>query len=163
MKNKIIISLATLLLSLTALADDHVPTYIPLEGFACNYNSGQDMGDLLKVTDKWNDYADETGVQYNAWIFTPYFYSEDQQADTYWIGVAPTWEELMRGAETMIAPKGQKIQAEFDKVSNCYDHTNWGLEIVRPSAELGDGVVTIQWCTLTEEQLQTRFLLLIKK
>ena len=86
-----------LTLSFSVAADNHdeTPTYLPLEGFACNYNSGKDMSDLSKVTDKWNDYADETGVQYNAWIFTPYFYSEEQTADTYWIGVAPTWEELL--------------------------------------------------------------------
>lgn len=155
-----------LTLSVNLFADDHLqdsPTFLPLEGFACNYNSGKDMGDLQKVTEKWNDFVDGTDVQYNAWIFTPYFYSEEQTADTYWIGVAPTWEELMRGAETMTTPKGQKIQAEFDKVSSCYDHSNWGLEIVRPSAELGDGMVTIQWCTLTDGTTPEQILAADKK
>ena len=69
----------------------------------------------------------------------------------------------MRGAETMAAPKGQKIQAEFDKVSSCYYHSNWGLEIVRSAAELGDGLVTIQWCTLTEGTTNDQILAADKK
>ena len=70
-------------------------TYLTnLEGFACNYNSGKDLGDFMKATEKWNDYVDETGVAYSdAWVFTPDFYTEDQKADAYWIGV-PTWEDL---------------------------------------------------------------------
>ena len=81
--NKIIVISITTWLSFTAIADGHIeaPTYLPLEGFACNYNSGKDLGDFMKATEKWNDYVDETGVAYNAWVFTPYFYSEDQKAD----------------------------------------------------------------------------------
>ena len=163
--NKIIVISITAWLSFTAIADGHeeAPTYLPLEGFACNYNSGKDLGDFIKATEKWNDYVDETGVSYNAWVFTPYFYSEDQKADAYWIGIAPTWEELMKGAETMANSKGQKIQAEFDKITTCYDHSNWGLEIVRSSAELGDAVVTMQWCTLTEEATPEKLVAADKK
>ena len=71
-------------------------------------------------------------------------------ADTIWIGVAPTWEEMMEAAETMTTEEGQKIQAKFDRISDCYDHTGWGLEIVRASQELGGGLATTQWCTLNE-------------
>ena len=164
MKTKITF-LTIFLLSFSVMADDHMenPTFFPLEGFACNFNSGKDMDDLLKTTGKWNDYVDSSDLQYSAWIFTPYFYSEDMPADTIWIGISPTWEEMMKGAEMMGTPEGQKIQAEFDRISDCYDHTNWGLEIVRPSASLGDGMVTMQWCTLHEGTTNDQILAADKK
>ena len=57
--NKIIVISITTWLSFTAIADGHIeaPTYLPLEGFACNYNSGKDLGDFMKATEKWNDYV----------------------------------------------------------------------------------------------------------
>ena len=64
------ISAALLLFSFNIHSDDHIqPTFIPVESFACNYSDGKDMDDLLKVTEEWNEYADETGFQYSAWIF----------------------------------------------------------------------------------------------
>ena len=42
-----------LTLSVNLSADDHLqdsPTFLPLEGFAWNYNSGKDMGDLQQLT-----------------------------------------------------------------------------------------------------------------
>ena len=53
-------------------------------------------------------------------------------------------------SETMFTPEGQKIQAKFNRVSDCYDHTGWGLEIVRPQ-QIVDGFATMQWCTLNED------------
>jgi len=154
MKNliKLLTILSLTIISYSNFADDHMqaPTFYPLEGFACNYNSGKDADDLSKVVEEWNEYADSTGVTYNAWIFAPYYYSEDQTADTYWIGVAPTWEEMGEASETMFTPEGQKIQAKFNRVSECYDHTGWGLEIVRPQ-QIVDGFATMQWCTLNED------------
>tara|TARA_B100000963_G_C22555372_1_gene638793 strand:- start:217 stop:993 length:777 start_codon:yes stop_codon:yes gene_type:complete len=140
------------LLSVNLIADNHMetPTFLPLEGFACNYNRGKDASDLNKVVAEWNEYADSTGIAYNAWLFTPYYYSEDQKADTIWIGVAPTWEGMMKAAETMTTEEGQNIQQKFDRVSECYDHTGWGLEIVRSSDTQGNGLATTQWCTLNE-------------
>jgi hypothetical protein len=140
--------------SLNTFADGHEqPSFIPLEGFACNYSPGKDMDDLLQVTKTWNDYMDDGGSKYSAWLFTPYFYSEDEAADVFWIGVSPTWEELAKGEQHMSAPKGQKINAQFNKIVPCYDHTNWGYESVRSSSGSSDddeGVVTIMWCTLAE-------------
>ena len=81
--NKIIVISITTWLSFTAIADGHIeaPTYLPLEGFACNYNSGKDLGDFMKATEKWNDYVDETGVDYNAWVFTCLLYTSPSPRD----------------------------------------------------------------------------------
>ena len=59
------ISAVSILFSFNILSDDHIqPTFIPVESFACNYADGKDMEDLLKVTEEWNEYADETDFQY---------------------------------------------------------------------------------------------------
>ena len=162
---KLLTILSLTIISYSNFADDHMqaPTFFPLEGFACNYNSGKDSDDLAKVIEEWNEYVDTTGVTYNAWIFTPYYFSEDMTADTIWIGVAPTWEEMMEAAETMTSEEGQKIQAKFDRISDCYDHTSWGLEIVRASDEYGDGLATTQWCSLNEGVTREQVLAADKK
>ena len=33
----------------------------PVEGFACNYAPGKDMGDLMRITENWKD-GDEIDV-----------------------------------------------------------------------------------------------------
>ena len=40
-------SLVSLVLSFSILADDDQPTFIPVEGFGCNYAPGKDMNDLM--------------------------------------------------------------------------------------------------------------------
>ena len=165
MKTKITF-LTIFLLSFSVMADDHMenPAFIPLEGYACNFSKGKDMDDLYKVVDKWNEHIDEGGTQYNSWVFTPFYYSEEEAADIYWIGVSPTWEEMLKTDEHMTKPEGQKIQAQFNKVSPCYDHTNWGYESVRTGSDSDDdGVVTLQWCDLTEDTTRDQVLAADKK
>ena len=96
-----------LTLSFYISADDHVesPTFIPVEGFACNYAPGKDMDDLMKVTEEWNDYVDDSDVKYSAWIFSTYFYSEEETADFFWIGASPTWEDLGRAQALSLRDK----------------------------------------------------------
>ena len=146
-------SLVSLVLSFSILADDDQPTFIPVEGFGCNYSPGKDMNDLMRVVDEWNEYVDDSDVQYSAWIFSTYFYSEEETADFFWIGASPTWEELGKAQALMMEPKGQRINSKFNSVTPCNDHTNWGYESVRDlESEDGDnqGVSSIVWCSLTE-------------
>ena len=158
------VSLFTLVFSASAYTDDTTPAFIPLEGYACNFSKGKDMDDLYKVVDKWNDFIDEGGTQYNSWVFTPFYYSEEEAADIYWIGISPTWEEMLKTDEHMAKPEGQKLQAEFNKVSPCYDHTNWGYESVRSGSDSDDdGVVTLMWCDLTEGTTRDQVLAADKK
>ena len=148
------ISAVLLSFSFNIISDDHIqPTFIPVESFACNYADGKDMEDLLKVTEEWNEYADETDFQYSAWIFSVNFYSDEEEADFFWVGASPTWEELGKAQQLMREPEGVKINSKFDRVTPCFDHVNWGYESVRQSESSdGDdtGVSTIVWCTLTE-------------
>ena len=59
-------SFISLVLSFSVFADDDQPTFIPVEGFGCNYAPGKDMNDLMRVVDEWNEYVDDSDAQYNA-------------------------------------------------------------------------------------------------
>ena len=52
------IALLSIALSVTvsAIADDHVqiPTYGGVETFACDFNEGKNLDDLLQVTKEWD-------------------------------------------------------------------------------------------------------------
>ena len=149
----LIASLSTIFLSFSVLSNDAEPTFVPVEGFACNYAPGRDMDDLMKVVNEWNEYVDESDVQYSAWVFSTYFYSDEETADFFWIGASPTWEELGKTQTLMMEPEGQKLSNKFNRVTPCSDHTNWGYENVREfQSEDGDnqGVTSIVWCSLTE-------------
>ena len=63
----------------------------------------------------------------------------------------------------LATPEGHKLQAEVDRISDCYDHTNWGLEMFRPSASLCDGMVNMQWCNLNEGTTNDQILGAAKK
>ena len=163
-----LVAIFSFLFSLTVFADNHIeaPTFVPIEGFACNYAPGKDMDDLMRVTKEWNDYVDDSDVQYNAWIFSTYFYSEEETADFFWIGASPTWEELGKAQALMMEPRGLKINEKFNSVTPCNDHTNWGYQSVRDfQSEDGDnqGVSSIVWCSLSEGATYDQLLAADKK
>ena len=154
LKLSAVLSAMFFIFSINLSSDDHTsPTFVPVEAFACNYSSGKDMDDLMRVVDEWNEYIDESDAQYSAWVFSTYFYSEDETADFFWIGASPTWEELGKTQAQMMEPQGEKLNNKFNKVTPCSDHTNWGYENVRQFQSVeGDnkGVTSIVGCALTE-------------
>ena len=81
--------------SAAALADDHlqVPEYGGVETFACDFNEGKDMDDLLKVTKKWDKWLDKNGsVAYTGLVLSPYYY-DSLEADVYWVGFSFSLED----------------------------------------------------------------------
>ena len=55
--------------SLPASADHHSRA---MEFFACNFNDGKDMSDLMKVTEEWREFAEENFSEtYQAGVMTP--------------------------------------------------------------------------------------------
>ena len=62
--------------SAAALANDHlqVSEYGGVETFACDFNEGKDMDDLLKVTEKWDKWLNKNGsVAYTGLVLSPYY------------------------------------------------------------------------------------------
>ena len=54
---KLLSAIGLSLLSFGAIADDHAPTIFGIETYACNYNEGKTLEDLLGVSKKWDKFA----------------------------------------------------------------------------------------------------------
>lgn len=124
-----------------------------IEIFACNYNAGNDMDDLLAVTSRWNAWADRNSLtDYTAIILTPYLYSEQIDFDVAWLGVYPSGEAMGAGEGVWFA-SGQDLQADFDEVVSCAAHTQFaGLAQNTPAepASATGGLLGLQNCTFHE-------------
>lgn len=138
------------------LADQHEsdsPGIVPVELYVCNYNEGQGPGDLDRVVARWNSWMDENeAAPYSAWTLTPFYFSEEQEFDFIWLGVAPDGETLGKGQDLWLG-KGQPIQADFDKVAPCGAHLNFASMNLKQSPEPDNspnGVLTFSDCTIAE-------------
>ena len=114
---KKLLTFISLFFSLLAYSDDHLPTIVAMEMYACNYNKAKDLSDSMDVVEDWNDYFDTTEIGYSAWILEPYYPNPEEIYDSYWIGFAQSFEEMGAAQESMMTDEGLKIDAQFAKVS----------------------------------------------
>lgn len=149
--------LATLLAILFSLSfntfseEQEQPNIVPLEHFGCNYNKGKDRDDDLKVISEWNEFVDQSGLNYSAYLVDPYYTNPDEQYDTHWIGFSPSFEEMGKAQELMMTAEGAKLQDKFNRVTTCGEHDLWGSYTVRASSNNeGGGILTLSSCKLTE-------------
>ena len=77
-------------------ADNHTPTFYPIEVFGCKYNENQGLDDLLRVADEWNKWADNNfSKPYAAWVLVPgYVNSDSVTNDVAWVGISNSFEDL---------------------------------------------------------------------
>lgn len=150
---KVLTVLCLSLMSATGIADHHAPSIGGIETYACNYNEGNGLDDVLSAAKKWNKFAGKNfSMPYQGYVLTPYYRNaQDQQHDFYWIGVSPSFEAQGTTQDEMLA-KGARFQAAFDEVSNCDGQAQWAMMPVKtseggPSAE---GAVSFEACTMLE-------------
>tara|TARA_B100001996_G_scaffold1832_1_gene1697 strand:+ start:355 stop:1098 length:744 start_codon:yes stop_codon:yes gene_type:complete len=148
---KLITKLIAIVMLAYSLTINAAAPFFPMEAYSCNYNEGKDLQDYLDVSEDWKDYADDSGMAYNSWVLTPHYYSQDWDADVYWIGFSPTWEQLAEAQQSMTVGKGIKLNERFLKVVSCDSHSGWAIDNIRSVADLGDGVLSLSDCNLTEE------------
>ena len=151
------ISMTLLLITAANGQQDDGPGFAVIEIFGCTFNDGNDMGDLMAVTDRWNDWADSNGVtDYTANIMTPYFYSTAFPYDVLWLGVYPGAEAMGEGVARWLAD-GQAMNEEFGEVVTCAVHGQFiGVPAHIPATPPAqdDGMVNLsafQDCTLINE------------
>jgi hypothetical protein len=123
----------------------------PVELFACKWREGKGMDDLLKVTERWKQWADENAPGYDAWILTPYFVSGNDPMDVGWIGSWRTSADMAaQMGSWMTADEG--IGAEFDKVVDCSDsHALMASYPLQPrTGPPGSGPVWFASCSLQD-------------
>ena len=158
---KISIVLGFLFLSLTVVADDHAPNILGLETYACNFNEGNDLQDVLAAAKKWNNFASKNfSMPYQAYVLTPFYRNaQDQQHDFYWLGLSPNFEAQGTVQDEM-RNKGQKYQAAFDEVSNCDGQSQWAMLRVKTSDEgpSAEGAVSFEACTMLEGYTQEKMM-----
>jgi hypothetical protein len=109
----------------TILAQDDGIHVIPVELFTCSYNDGKGSGDLDKVIDKWNAWADKNAIDdYAAWTLTPYYFGPDQDFDVIWLGAGKDAVALGKAQDSYIA-ETDGLHAAFNEVLSCDAHSNF--------------------------------------
>ncbi|HMB72094.1 MAG TPA: hypothetical protein VKQ06_00870 [Gammaproteobacteria bacterium] len=128
-----------------------------IEIFGCTFNDGNDLGDLMAVTGRWNDWVDENGiVDYTANILTPHLYSTAFPYDVVWLGVYDNPRDMGVGEANWLAD-GQAMNAEFGEVVTCSIHAQFaGLPVHMPEEvpDQEDGMVNLtafQDCSLINQ------------
>jgi hypothetical protein len=129
MKNILIVSVVASLVLVAGpsavSAQDNLGRVIPVELFACTYNDGQDASNLDKVVDKWNKWADKTGLDdYAAWTLTPFYFGPDQEFDVIWLGAGKDAVALGKAQDDYNA-ENAGLHAAFDEVLSCNAHINF--------------------------------------
>jgi len=149
-----ITGLALLAGSGTVSALDDGKLVIPVELFACKYNDGKGSADLDKVTDKWNAWADKSGIDnYSAWTLTPYYFGPDQDFDVIWLGAGKNAVELGKTQDAYMA-ENAGLHAAFDEVLTCDNHSNFASIRHKASAEpmtAANSVLTFSNCKYKED------------
>jgi len=112
-----------LIFSMNAIqADDHLPSWFPMEGVQCKFNEGKGPKDLERAVTKWNKYMDQSVAEgnpdYSAYLLTPYFVNESEiDLDFVWLGMWSNFSDL-KGI-TQYASEAADIEGEFNKMSTC--------------------------------------------
>ena len=115
----LITSLVFLAGSGTVSAQDDGMLVIPVELYACSYNDGKGPDDLDIVIDKWNEWADTSGIDdYAAWTLTPYYFGPEQEFDVLWLGAGKDAVALGRAQDAYNAENAE-LQDDFNEVLTC--------------------------------------------
>jgi hypothetical protein len=128
-------SLAFALCTGSAFAQDDDDGAAAVELYACSYLDGMGPGDLDKVIDKWNDWADDRDTQnYTAWKLTPIFSGTNQEFDVLWLGVTATGAGMGAALDEWYAGGGD-VAAEFANTVSCNQHMLFAAEEYRAPPE----------------------------
>jgi hypothetical protein len=134
----------------TALAQDEGAKPGPVEAFFCNYQPGKDMNDLMKVTQRFNKWADKNDPSYSAWILTPAYGQFTEIPQLIWLGSNPSGNEMGKAQKSWRA-NGGDLQKEFDSVIACGGHSvASSVQISAPDGPPGDGVVMFTQCSIDD-------------
>jgi hypothetical protein len=142
----------TVLGASSAIAQQQQPAAV-VEVFACTFNDGQDMGDLLAASNRFNSWADQNGVaDYTAVIMRPFLFSDQVTFDALWLGAWPNGTAMGAGEAKWLAT-GSQVQAAFDSATDCGTHALYAAVAIRtpagPPPERG-GMTMFRDCKIRE-------------
>jgi hypothetical protein len=134
------------------------PNIVIVEIYGCTYNDGNDMSDLMAVTNRWNRWADEHNLtDYSANILTPHLYSPAFPYDVLWLGVYNNAQAMGSGEGVWLAEGGQ-LNAAFGEVVSCNVHAQYaGVAAHVPATEPNQSdnrvnLLAFQDCSLHTER-----------
>jgi hypothetical protein len=123
----------TVLGASSAAAQQQQPAAV-VEIFACNFNDGQDMGDLLAAANRFNGWADQNGAtDYTAIVMTPFLFSNQVTFDTLWLGAWPNGTAMGAGEAKWLATGGP-VRAAFELTMDCGSHALYAAVAIRTPA-----------------------------
>lgn len=139
--------------NVVAQEDDDDGGAVPVEVYTCSYNEGMGPADLDAVIAKWNDWADNQGMNdYSAWTLTPFYGSPEQEFDVIWMGVTKTGQGMGAIQDTWLA-NGGKLQVEFDSVLPCDSHSMFAAVQFKDPPEREDPssiIIAFRDCTIND-------------
>jgi len=118
---KLLTQLSLFLLACSGFAASVIAADAPIvrEVFACNYNAGKDMDDLMAVRDYFVRQLDKLDVgEQEHFVWTPYKTSAPY--DFLWFSNSPNLIAFANDADTFNGSEaGQAVQARFEQVATC--------------------------------------------
>jgi hypothetical protein len=136
--------------TLLAIADDHIeaPVFGGVETFACDFVEGKGMSDLMKVTKKWDKWADKNlSAAYTGLVLSPFYY-DTLDADVYWVGFSNSFQD-QAVIQAEFQARGAKMQNDFNSVYSCKSHSQLAWVRVRDESGSTDtGIVDFSACTM---------------
>ncbi|TXS90765.1 hypothetical protein FV139_17455 [Parahaliea maris] len=133
--------------------DSPLKNFTAIEAYLCTYNEGQTRNDLDKVITRWTKWADSNfKVPYSAWVLSPIFISSNTPVEVVWLGAWQNGIDMGKGLQTWM-DKGGDLNAEFDKVVTCSEHSNSASVNLRPppaSWPGKSGIAVFANCTMAE-------------
>jgi hypothetical protein len=151
----LVISAGTLFSSSYAGAQEaqQDPSFAAIDAYLCTYRDGKSPDDLMRVAEKWNKWMDKNkSVPYNAWIMHPVLSSTNMPVDVVWLGAWQNGNDMGKGMQDW-ADEGQGLNAEFQAVIECGEHSQAASVNIRPPAENWpgyNGVAAFSNCTVGE-------------
>ncbi len=123
---------------------------------SCHFKNEKNMEDLIRVTNKWKNYLNKSGVNYSAWLLTPQFYNtEVLDHEVYWFGASPSRSEFMKSLDVWASREDSswnKVRAEFDSILTCESRLAWQAEKTRSGSpeNLDQGRTFILMCDIRD-------------
>ena len=122
---------------------------LPIEMFGCNYQSGQNLGDLDSPSETFNEWADEEGItDLTSLTLSPHFFSPDLPYDVIGMDIWENGAALGEGVAS-IASDPSSV-SEFNEVVDCPAHGLYALVGVKPPEEglVDGGLFEFSDCTV---------------